>query len=138
TLKGGQSPLACYPDHPDIRRLFAGQALILPTPDEAALNSLFVASALLLPVLDQLDAAAHWLSGRIGGERVAEQYLIRLFGSYFDRLAQDPAPGFNTVRAELNTEGGLNQTLSKRMAEAGTPEILVEGLEILMHRLKAA
>ncbi|MDO5706037.1 MAG: NAD(P)-binding domain-containing protein [Paracoccus sp. (in: a-proteobacteria)] len=125
----GGTPLAVYPDNAQLRAIFGAHATIHVCDSETALAAHFAATGILLPLLDQIDVAAGWLAGFTGDRAAATDYLAGLIGGYCRLLAQ--TPDLPRLRAGLNTEGGLNQTLSRKLAQSGAPDALAEGLDSL-------
>ena len=104
----GGTPLAAFPDNPRLRDLFGPHAQIHACRTEQEIAAHFGVSGLLLPLLDQIDTSATWLAGYTGDHAGAVRYIAGLIGG---------------------TEGGLNQTLSKALKDAGTHEALENGLD---------
>lgn len=131
----GGTPLAAYPASRALAELFGPHATIHACPSEEALNAHFAATGLLLPLLDQIDVGATWLAEFTGDRAAAARYLAGLLGGYCRMLTAPDAPDLARMRAGLGTEGGLNYTLSKALADNGTPAALTDGLDGLRARL---
>lgn len=131
----GGTPLAAYPASGALAEIFGRHATIHACPSEEALNAHFAATGLLLPLLDQIDVGATWLAGFTGDREAAAGYLAGLLGGYCRMLTAPAAPDLERMRAGLGTEGGLNYTLSKALADNGTPAALRQGLDGLRARL---
>ncbi|KGJ06664.1 pyrroline-5-carboxylate reductase [Paracoccus halophilus] len=125
----GGTPLAAFPDNARLREIFGPHAQIHPCRSEQDIAAHFAATGVLLPLLDQIDVAAGWLAGFTGDHAGAASYLAGLIGGYCELLTGKDAPGLSELRAGLGTEGGLNQTLSKALKDAGTHEALKDGLD---------
>ncbi|MDO5631179.1 MAG: NAD(P)-binding domain-containing protein [Paracoccus sp. (in: a-proteobacteria)] len=128
-IRLGGTPLAIYPDNAVPRQILGGHAAIHACASETDLAAHFAATGILLPLLDQIDSAAGWLAGFTGDRNGATQYLAGLIGGYCRML--DQAPDLPRLRAGLNTEGGLNQTLARKLADCGAPQTLCDGLDSL-------
>lgn len=125
----GGTPLATYPENARLRELFGRHVRIHPCASEEELAAHFAATGVLLPLLDQMQVAARWLAGFTGDERQAAAYLAGLVGGYCRMLTAEDAPDLSRLRAGLNTEGGLNQTLSRAVRESGADEALEDGMD---------
>lgn len=125
----GGTPLAIHPDNPRLREIFGPHAAIHPCGSEEEIAAHFAATGVLLPLLDQIDVAAGWLGDFTGDRAGAARYLAGLIGGYCSLLTGDGAQDLSHLRAGLGTEGGLNQTLSKALADSGTHAALREGLD---------
>ncbi|MDO5612642.1 MAG: NAD(P)-binding domain-containing protein [Paracoccus sp. (in: a-proteobacteria)] len=125
----GGTPLAAYPDNAALRHLLGRHATIHICASETDLAAHFAATGILLPLLDQIDSAAEWLASFTGDRNSATQYLAGLIGGYCRML--DQTPDLPRLRQGLSTEGGLNQTLSRKLADCGTPQALTQGLDSL-------
>ncbi|WP_404405189.1 NAD(P)-binding domain-containing protein [Pelagibacterium halotolerans] len=131
----GGTPLAVYPDNTRLREIFGAHAHIHACASETMLNAHFAATGVLLPLLDQIDVAASWLSAFTGDRGEAARYVAGLVGAYCTVLTQEAGTDLAQLRAGLGTEGGLNQTLSKALADNGTLATLEAGLDSLRARL---
>lgn len=135
TLPRGGTPLAAYPENPVLRAVLGTHAVLHICPSETALNAHFAVTGLLLPLLDQIATAAGWLSGFTGNRADAESYLVGLLGSFCALAAEEGDPDLDALRNGLRTPGGLNYTLSQKLAEAGTLTALQSGLDGFRDRL---
>lgn len=112
----GGCPLPVYPASPALEALFGQRNLVMPLRTEAALNAHLGVSALCSPILDQMIAAADWLSGFTGDAARAEAYVAAMIRGY---LPERPEGGeLQEALKKLSTEGGLNATLRGVMAPA--------------------
>ncbi|MCT7378077.1 NAD(P)-binding domain-containing protein [Chelativorans salis] len=132
----GGTPLAVYPENVCLHELFGPHVRIHACASEAMLNAHFAATGVLLPLLDQIDAAANWLSAFTDDRAEAASYLAGLIGAYCKLLTQETGTDLAQLRAGLGTEGGLNQYLSRTLADNGTLTALEAGLDGLRKRLQ--
>ena len=94
-----------------------------------------IAANLTLPV-NAFNVAANWLSAFTGDRAEAASYLAGLIGAYCRLLTQETGTDLAQLRAGLGTAGGLNQYLSRRLADNGTLAALEGGLDGLRQRLQ--
>ncbi len=130
----GGSVLPCYPESRALTELFGESDTIIPVASEAGLNAHFAASALSAPLLTLMQAGAGWLAGQTGDANGAEAYVAGVFAGFL-RQMHEQETDFDHLLQSLATEGGLNDTLKENMAAAGTPEVLLNGLNDLKPRL---
>ncbi|MFX4295876.1 MULTISPECIES: NAD(P)-binding domain-containing protein [Roseobacteraceae] len=132
----GGTPLAVYPDHTSLYDIFGPYVDIHVCTSEVMLNAHFAATAVLLPLLDQMDVAANWLSAFTDDRAEAANYLAGLVGAYCTLLTQETGIDLARLRAGLGTERGLNQSLSRKLANNGTLIALEAGLDSLREKLQ--
>ena len=126
--------LPVYPASAALQSLFGESDTILPTTSEAALNAHFAGSALSAPLIALMQTGSAWLSEQTGDAKAAETYVAGVFAGFLRQMAQQNAD-FETLLKGLATEGGLNASLKAHMAETGSHDALIEGLDALKPRL---
>jgi pyrroline-5-carboxylate reductase len=127
----GGCPLPVFPASSVLEQLFGDRNLVIALRDEAALTAHLGVSALCSPILDQMLAAAGWLTGFTNDRDAAEAYVTAMIRCY---LSDRPAPGdLQHALQGLSTEGGLNATLRAAMAPAR--QDLLRGLDRFRTRL---
>ena len=131
----GRSVLPCHPDSDALRALFGESDTIIAVPSEAGLNAHFAASALSAPLLDLMQTGATWLAAQTGDAKGAETYVAGVFAGFLRQMSVQGAD-FDQLLEGLATEGGLNATIKRQMADAGAPDALIAGLDGLKTRLK--
>ncbi|WP_163272509.1 NAD(P)-binding domain-containing protein [Chelativorans alearense] len=132
----GGTPLAVFPDNARLNEVFGPHVSIHACASEVVLSAHFAATGVLLPLLDQMEVAANWLSAFTGDRAEAANYLAGLIGAYCKLLTQGTGTDLAQLRAGLGTEGGLNQALSRALADNGTLAALEAGLDSLRERLR--
>jgi len=129
SLPSGVSPIVAFPHSDAIVSLFGKSAQLQFAPSEDALNAHFAATAMLLPIMTQIDVAANWLAAGTDDKPAAERYMSALFASYFKALELDPQMNFETLKAGLSIEGGMNSRLTKSLRDLGVEEKIVATLD---------
>lgn len=109
----GGCPLPVTPDSAAVRALFGDRNTVIPCRDETALNAHFAACALASVTFAQMQETADWLAGHTGDPSGAEAYVTALLGGYVPCIAS-----LADALAELDTDGGFNQTLRRDMDPA--------------------
>lgn len=107
-----------FPPHPAAMQIFAALGTALPVEDLAAYDSYAAASALMGSYFGLLETACAWMVAQGHSEADAAQYLRGLFGSLGDVLRTSPA-GFEQLREDHSTKGGLNEMIFQRFIEGG-------------------
>lgn len=125
----GGCPLPVTPESPALRALLGARNTIIPCRDESALNAHFAACALASVTFAQMQETARWLARHTGDGAAAEAYVRALLGGYIPAIGS-----LGEALDDLDTEGGFNQTLRRRMDAAA--QDLRAGLEAFEPRLK--
>lgn len=127
----GGCPLPVYPPSPVLQALFGDRNPVLPQRDETALQAHLGVSAICSPILDQLRAAADWLTDFTEDTASAEAYVAAMIRCYLPHRAKGGE--LDAALRALSTEGGLNATLRAAMQPAKTT--LTDGLDGFRLRL---
>lgn len=129
----GGCPLPVYPDSAALRVLFGDRNLVLPVDSEMAVNAHFGVAGLCAPIMELMATASDWLGGLTGDPVAAETYVGALFRGY---LSPDGSGRYFAAQLDaLSTEGGLNETMRRRMQAIGAPGELRAGMDGLRARL---
>ncbi|MDA5558566.1 NAD(P)-binding domain-containing protein [Shimia sp. MMG029] len=135
SIAQGGSPLLTYPKSPTTETLYGRANTIIPMKSEADFNEFLAAQALLSVVAKLMAVSVDWLSEKTEDPVAAEQFLRLLIGgSIMAEPITTPNVMSNLV-SSLNTPGGLNQQLREFMADTGTYDELIDGLNVLSARL---
>lgn len=122
--KGG-SPIIAMGQTGLIDALFAPRNSVYTVENETELAAYLCAQAVLSPAVKLVSDAASWIAPKVSDPAQAEDFLRVLVGSSL--MANDLAP----LLLALNTPGGYNARLRDHMDAAGTPELLINGLNSL-------
>ncbi|MEM7438012.1 MAG: NAD(P)-binding domain-containing protein [Pseudomonadota bacterium] len=124
----GSCPLPVTPESLVLEELFGSKNIIIPCRDEKALNAHFAACSLASVTFAQMQETASWLAQHTGDANGAEAYIKALLGGYIPQIET-----LASAIADLNTEGGFNQTLRLHMDPARGQ--LKDGLDQFAPRL---
>lgn len=126
-IAAGGSPILSFGDNDLIDDLFGGRNTVFRMSTEAELTSYLCAQAVLSPAVTIVNEAAEWLATHGAAEQDAAEAFLRLLVGR--NLLQSPCA--ELLRA-LDTPGGYNQRLRRKMLEGGLDKRLRDGLDSLI------
>lgn len=132
----GCSPVLVWPKSQVLNDIFEARHQLIPMQSRAAMGDFLAAQAVLSPTLKMLGTASAWLGERSGDGHGAEQFLRLLVGGALMDPPMDREGLIAGLLSALDTPGGLNQQLRQHMENAGTYEVLIQGLDSLSQRMK--
>ena len=126
-----------FPPDPTAMQLFGALGTALAVRDQGEFDTYASLSALMGTYFGILEAAGAW-AGRQGLDTAdARTYLAGLFGN-LGRTAESSSQGFQELRAEHSTKGGLNEQAFDQFLEAGGLAALTAALDSVRDRIAAA
>lgn len=124
-----------FPPQPAAMQIFAALGTALAVDNLAAYDAYAAASALMGSYFGLLETACAWMVAQGHSEADAAQYLRGLFGSLGDVLRASPA-GFEQLRADHSTKGGLNEMIFQRFVQGGGGEAMQAALTAAFRRVQ--
>ncbi len=127
---------AIYPPDADVSAFFNALGTAIEAKTEAEYQLLGVASALMGTFFGILEVSSRWLESQGMPYEQAKTYLAPLFASLADTAARPDAPGFDVLRSEFSTKGGLNEQVFVDFAAKGGAVALTTALEGVLARVR--
>ncbi|GLS86060.1 pyrroline-5-carboxylate reductase [Cypionkella aquatica] len=124
-----------FPPAPAAMQIFAALGTALPVDDLAAYDAYAAGSALMGSYFGLLETASAWMQAQGLPETDASAYLRGLFGSLGDVLRGSSA-GFETLREDHSTKGGLNEMIFHRFVQGGGGEAMQAALTAAFKRVQ--
>ncbi|MES2435927.1 MAG: pyrroline-5-carboxylate reductase [Pseudomonadota bacterium] len=124
-----------FPPQPQAMQIFAALGTALPVDDLAAYDAYAAASALMGSYFGLLETACAWMVAQGHTAPDAAQYLRGLFGSLGDVLRASPA-GFEQLREDHSTKGGLNEMIFQRFVQGGGGDAMQAALSAAFARVQ--
>lgn len=124
-----------YPPDADVAALFDRLGTVVECRTMAEFDLLAVGSALMGSYFGFLETAQGWLVGEGLPEAAARSYLAMLFAN-LGRVAEGSPLGFDALRGEYSTKGGLNEQMFRVFGDEGGAEALRTALDSVLKRVR--
>lgn len=132
----GVGPIALCPPDPEVEALLDRVGSVVAVDDEARLSDLAAVTALMAPFYALLARTQAWLTGRGSDGEVASRYVAALFHGLSLDAAEAGARDLETLVAESQTPGGLNEQALARLRKAGWYDEIDRVLDTILARLE--
>jgi pyrroline-5-carboxylate reductase len=117
--------------------LFDAVGTALESDDEAGFDVLFAGTALMGCFFATLHAQAAWLRERGVDQDTARSYLASLYLG-LSAVAKDSDASFDELAHEFSTRGGLNEQVTKHLADHGVFQAHAQALDGVLRRIQKA
>ncbi|GAB3393371.1 hypothetical protein GCM10027360_85530 [Amycolatopsis echigonensis] len=131
-----QSLTAMYPEDDVARDLFERVGGVVVPRDEPSLEAFSAATSTFAAHLDYLATIAGWMVAQGVEDEVASAYVAHVFGQVGKSLADGGSLAELTARHM--TPGGINEQLLTGLRRDGMPEMVRQGLDAVLARLRGS
>ena len=132
-----EGPAVLYPAERWAQNLLAPLGELILADTETELEALWSVTALIAAQYEQLRTAADWLAGRGVPPARADRYVRSMFAGIIGQAAATDN-SLAELRAEAQTQGGLNEQALRTLEAAGVFTALSRALDQVAARLNQA
>jgi pyrroline-5-carboxylate reductase len=131
-------PTAIYPPDQLVQDLFTETGTVFSVETESEFEAMCSATATIASFYAFIDEIASWLSRNNVPERIARDYVARIFWGLLSTTVDAPERTFQSMANAHATAGGINEQFLKHLTERGLLESISGGLDAVMERINAA
>jgi pyrroline-5-carboxylate reductase len=131
-------PTAIYPADQLAQDLFTELGTVFPVETESEFEAMCSATATIASFYAFIDEIASWLSRNNIPERIARDYVARVFFGLLSTAVDAPERTFPSMANAHATAGGINEQFLKHLIDRGLLESISGGLDAVMERITAA
>lgn len=131
-------PTAIYPPDPLLEDLFKKIGTVLAVEQENEFDALCAATATISSYYAFVERIASWLTQKGVSETKAREYIARMFFGLTSTAVDAPERSFQSLAGAHATAGGINEQFLTHVVKAGLLESVLEGLDAVLDRIRAA
>jgi pyrroline-5-carboxylate reductase len=131
-------PTAIYPADQLAEDLFTELGTVFPVETESEFDAMCSATASIAAFYAYIDEIASWLSRNSVPEKIARDYVARIFSGVLSTAVDAPERTFESMANAHATAGGINEQFLKHLIDRGLLESISGGLDAVMERITAA
>jgi pyrroline-5-carboxylate reductase len=131
-------PTAIYPADQLVEVFFAELGTVFPVETESEFEAMCSATATIASFYAYIDEIASWLSRNSIPQKIARDYVARIFSGVLSTAVDAPERTFQSMANAHATAGGINEQFLKHLTERGLLESISGVLDAVMERITAA
>lgn len=131
-------PTGLYPPDRLAEGLFSRIGTVFPVDTEHEFDAMCATTATIASTYAVMERIASWLANNGVQDRIAREYVARIFCGLSCAVAESPDQSFESFVKAHATAGGTNEQFLKHIGDSGLFEGIPDGLRAVLERISRA
>jgi pyrroline-5-carboxylate reductase len=128
-------PTGIYPPDALAQNLFSSIGTVFPVDTEHEFEAMCATTATIASIYALMERVASWLAKNGVRDRIAREYVARVFCGLSCAVAESPDESFEFFVKAHATAGGTNEQFLKHIGDSGLLEGIPDGLTAVLKRI---